>query len=77
MPGLPHIGRGDHELALQEMAALQNKVAGFRRFGAASLDLAFVAAGRASTAIGSAIFRLGISQPDRSWCAKPVARSRA
>src|ERR1700682_4764876 len=44
--GLPHIGRGDHELARQEMAALQNKVAGFRRFGAASLDMAFVAAGR-------------------------------
>ena len=44
--GLPHIGRGDHELALTEMAALQDKVAGFRRFGAASLDLAFVAAGR-------------------------------
>ena len=44
--GLPHIGRGDHQLALNEMAALQNKVAGFRRFGAASLDLAFVAAGR-------------------------------
>ncbi|MGY3692992.1 myo-inositol-1(or 4)-monophosphatase [Bradyrhizobium sp. USDA 3240] len=44
--GLPHIGRGNHQLALQEMAALQSKVAGFRRFGAASLDLAFVAAGR-------------------------------
>src|SRR3954452_12735103 len=44
--GLPHIGRGEHELALREMAALQDKVAGFRRFGAASLDLAFVAAGR-------------------------------
>ncbi|MGY4399980.1 myo-inositol-1(or 4)-monophosphatase [Bradyrhizobium sp. USDA 3315] len=44
--GLPHIGRGSHQLALQEMAALQTKVAGFRRFGAASLDLAFVAAGR-------------------------------
>ena len=44
--GLPHIGRGDHELALREMAALQSKVAGFRRFGAASLDMAFVAAGR-------------------------------
>jgi myo-inositol-1(or 4)-monophosphatase len=28
------------------MAAIQNKVAGLRRFGAASLDLAFVAAGR-------------------------------
>ena len=39
--GMPHIGRGDHALARQEMAALQNKVAGFRRFGAASLDLAF------------------------------------
>ena len=44
--GLPHIGRGNHELALREMAALQSKVAGFRRFGAASLDMAFVAAGR-------------------------------
>jgi len=44
--GLPHIGRGDHGVALQEMAALQNRIAGFRRFGAASLDLAFVAAGR-------------------------------
>src|ERR1700681_4643115 len=44
--GLPHIGRGDHELALQEMAALQPRVAGLLRFGAAALDMAFVAAGR-------------------------------
>ena len=44
--GLPHIGRGGHDVALKEMAALQDKVAGFRRFGAASLDMAFVAAGR-------------------------------
>src|ERR1700751_3625824 len=44
--GLPHIGRGDHALALKEMAALQEKIAGFRRFGAAALDMAFVAAGR-------------------------------
>lgn len=44
--GLPHIGRGDHELSRMEMTALQPKVAGLRRFGAASLDLAFVAAGR-------------------------------
>ncbi|MBN8968319.1 MAG: inositol monophosphatase [Rhizobiales bacterium] len=44
--GLPHIGRGDHELARREMAELQPRVAGLRRFGAASLDLAFVAAGR-------------------------------
>src|SRR3989440_4568811 len=44
--GLPHIGRGDHELSRLEMTEIQNKVAGLRRFGAASLDMAFVAAGR-------------------------------
>ena len=44
--GLPHIGRGDHELFRREMMAIQGQVAGLRRFGAASLDLAFVAAGR-------------------------------
>lgn len=44
--GLPHIGRGDFEQSRNEMAALQPKVAGLRRFGAASLDMAFVAAGR-------------------------------
>jgi myo-inositol-1(or 4)-monophosphatase len=44
--GMPHIGRGDHEQARREIGALQDKIAGFRRFGAASLDLAFVAAGR-------------------------------
>jgi myo-inositol-1(or 4)-monophosphatase len=44
--GLPHIGRGDHEEFRREMAAIQDQVAGLRRFGAAALDLAFVAAGR-------------------------------
>jgi len=44
--GLPHIGRGDHELSRREMAEMQNRVSGLRRFGAASLDMAFVAAGR-------------------------------
>ena len=44
--GLPHIGRGDHALSREEMTAIQDKVAGLRRFGAASLDMAFVAAGR-------------------------------
>jgi myo-inositol-1(or 4)-monophosphatase len=44
--GLPHIGRGDHELSRLEMMEIQHKVAGLRRFGAASLDMAFVAAGR-------------------------------
>jgi myo-inositol-1(or 4)-monophosphatase len=44
--GLPHIGRGDLELARRETGAMQEQVAGLRRFGAAALDLAWVAAGR-------------------------------
>ena len=44
--GLPHIGRGDHAQSRLEMTAIQEKVAGLRRFGAASLDMAFIAAGR-------------------------------
>jgi myo-inositol-1(or 4)-monophosphatase len=44
--GLPHMGRGDLDLARAEMTAIQSKVAGLRRFGAAALDMAFVAAGR-------------------------------
>src|SRR5471032_2970681 len=44
--GLPHIGRGDLVLARAETGAMQEKVAGLRRFGAAALDLAWVAAGR-------------------------------
>jgi myo-inositol-1(or 4)-monophosphatase len=43
---LPHHGRGDLLQFRKELAALQDKVAGVRRFGAAALDLAFVAAGR-------------------------------
>ena len=44
--GMPHLGRGDHALFLREAAMMMRKVAGMRRLGAASLDLAWVAAGR-------------------------------
>ena len=44
--GLPHHGRPGFALAHKETGAVQEKVAGLRRFGAASLDLAWVAAGR-------------------------------
>jgi myo-inositol-1(or 4)-monophosphatase len=43
---LPHPSRGDVELTRSEHAAVQESVAGLRRFGAAALDLAWVAAGR-------------------------------
>ena len=43
---LPHPSRGDVALARSEHIAVQEKVAGLRRFGAAALDMAFVAAGR-------------------------------
>jgi myo-inositol-1(or 4)-monophosphatase len=44
--GIPHRGHGDLALGRRELAAVQERVAGIRRFGAASLDLAWVAAGR-------------------------------
>ena len=44
--GLPHLGRGDLAQFRREFAVVQEKVAGLRRFGAAALDLAWVAAGR-------------------------------
>jgi myo-inositol-1(or 4)-monophosphatase len=44
--GLPHHGRGDLALGQRETGAMQEEVAGLRRFGAAALDLAWVAAGR-------------------------------
>ena len=44
--GLPHLGRGDLELNRREMTAVQEKVAGLRRFGSAALDLAWISAGR-------------------------------
>jgi myo-inositol-1(or 4)-monophosphatase len=44
--GLPHRGRGDLALFRTEFMAVQEQVAGLRRFGSAALDLAFIAAGR-------------------------------
>jgi myo-inositol-1(or 4)-monophosphatase len=44
--GIPHIGRGDHPRFRKELESIQGQVAGIRRFGAASLDLAYIAAGR-------------------------------
>src|ERR1700721_712206 len=38
--GLPHMGRGDLELSRIELTQIQPKVAGLRRSGAASLDMA-------------------------------------
>jgi myo-inositol-1(or 4)-monophosphatase len=44
--GAPYRGHGDHGRWLAQCNALLPHVAGIRRFGAASLDLAWVAAGR-------------------------------
>ncbi|MGH6659367.1 MAG: inositol monophosphatase family protein [Sphingomicrobium sp.] len=44
--GIPHLGRGDAERWSKIYAAVAGEVSGVRRFGAASLDLAWVAAGR-------------------------------
>jgi myo-inositol-1(or 4)-monophosphatase len=44
--GIPHHGRGDHARFRAELTNVQATAAGLRRFGAASLDLCWVAAGR-------------------------------
>jgi len=44
--GVPFVGHGDHGTYLKELAAVIGTTPGVRRFGAASLDLAWVAAGR-------------------------------
>ena len=44
--GVPHLGRGQHGHFLVELRNVMGEVAGIRRLGAASLDLAYVAAGR-------------------------------
>ncbi|MGC1780688.1 MAG: inositol monophosphatase family protein [Xanthobacteraceae bacterium] len=44
--GLPHYGRGDLARARAEIFVAQQNFAGLRRYGAAALDLAWVAAGR-------------------------------
>lgn len=44
--GVPHLGRSNHGKFLVELRHVMGEVAGMRRFGAAALDLAYVAAGR-------------------------------
>ena len=44
--GMPLIGKGDHPAYQRSLAAVIEQTSGIRRWGAASLDLAFVAAGR-------------------------------
>jgi len=44
--GTPFLGKPGHEKALKEIERVIAKTAGIRRWGAASLDLAYVAAGR-------------------------------
>jgi myo-inositol-1(or 4)-monophosphatase len=44
--GIPHHGRGQHGPYLETLGRVMGAVAGIRRMGAASLDLAYVAAGR-------------------------------
>ena len=44
--GIPFKGRGDHDSFSAALAAIMAETAGVRRWGAATLDLAYVAAGR-------------------------------
>jgi myo-inositol-1(or 4)-monophosphatase len=44
--GIPHRGRANHPRFLREIETVMRQIAGIRRTGAASLDLAWTAAGR-------------------------------
>ncbi|HEY2709308.1 MAG TPA: inositol monophosphatase family protein [Caulobacteraceae bacterium] len=44
--GIPFLGHGQHGKFLKELHQVTQRVAGVRRYGAAALDLAWVAAGR-------------------------------
>ena len=44
--GIPFLGHGQHARFLKELHQVSQRVAGVRRYGAAALDLAWVAAGR-------------------------------
>jgi myo-inositol-1(or 4)-monophosphatase len=44
--GIPFLGKDGHEHYLKELEAVMGATSGVRRFGAAALDLAYVAAGR-------------------------------
>lgn len=44
--GIPFLGRGDHPLFLRQLSGVMAVSAGVRRFGAAALDLAWVASGQ-------------------------------
>jgi len=44
--GMPFKGKGEHDDYLKELTRIMPNIAGIRRFGAAALDLAWVAAGR-------------------------------
>ncbi|ANK82676.1 MAG: inositol monophosphatase [Rhizobiales bacterium NRL2] len=44
--GIPYMGKPGHDTLLAELRALTDSVSGIRRLGVASLDLAYVAAGR-------------------------------
>ncbi|MFZ1992255.1 MAG: inositol monophosphatase family protein [Alphaproteobacteria bacterium] len=44
--GIPFAEKAGHDVFLAELATVMKRTAGVRRFGAASLDLAYVAAGR-------------------------------
>ncbi|MCU0789988.1 MAG: inositol monophosphatase [Nitratireductor sp.] len=44
--GIPHLGRRNHSVFLEQQRKIMLQVSGVRRMGAAALDLAFVASGR-------------------------------
>ena len=75
--GLPHIGRGDHELSRRRRWPRCRTRSRASAASAPPRSTWPSSPPAGSTAIGSAICSPGTSRPARSWCARPAASSRA
>ena len=74
--GLPHLGRGDLALIAQgNRRGAGTRRPDLRRFGAAALDLAWVAAGPSRRLLGARHQRPGTWRPELSLCGRPAASS--
>ena len=73
--GIPFMGHGDFAQWSRIFGAVAPEVAGIRRFGAASLDLAWVAAGRFDGYWESNLQALGCRRRHACWCAKRAVSS--
>ena len=71
--GAPFMGKEGHDQFLAELRAVLDATAGMRRFGAASLDLAWVGGGEIRRVLGARAASPGTSRRAFCSCARRAA----